>query len=239
MGGTANGEFATLPGGAAARRASVRQATYLGYTAVAVVASSVLFELANEFGMLVFGARRGSVLASAATLGATLLAAGAAVAFLAWVHQTVTNTVLFGRRIGWTPWQAVFNYIIPILFWFRPYSAMKAVLAASDPTALPDAPVYREREAPDYRGGTREALSPPRWSYPAPVLLWWLLFNLRHVIPNVAALVLDVEPSGSLFLALAVSLDVAAAVACALVVHAVNARQRELSRRLDAALAAS
>lgn len=180
------------------------------------------------------GIEGASSLARTLVAGASLFGAVATVMFLMWVHRTVKNVALLGRPIAWTPSRAVLAYLVPILFWWRPYMAMKAVLAASDPAVLPDVPVYVRREAADYRGGAREAVAPPRWSYVAPVLPWWLLFNLRYAVPNLVAVGLN--PGWPIARPLSWALDVAAAVCCALVIHAVNARQRELCRRLDAAL---
>jgi hypothetical protein len=168
-------------------------------------------------------------LAAVTSLG-WLASAIAVVLFLVWVYRAAANVALLESPIAVRPGEVVVAYFIPILNLFRPYQAMKAIYRGSDPTPLGDLPAFRDRTDPDYRGGAREAIAPPQWAFRAPILGWWLLYVLRPVpvVVPMAARGMGIAPLlGNVW-------DVAAAVACVLVIRSVDARQRERCRRLEA-----
>ena len=102
--------------------------------------------------------------------------------YLMWFHRAVANTVILRAPIPWAPGQAVAAYFIPMVSFFRPYQVMKALHAASDPSALQDAPssAINPRRATGKPSASR--LPPLRWDYPAPIAAWWAVFNLRWVL---------------------------------------------------------
>lgn len=154
----------------------------------------------------------------------------AGVLFLMWVHRAVANARLLGVPLKWTPGQAVWAYVIPVASIVLPYYVMRALHRASDPSNLSDAPVFRERGEANYRDGARELLPPPSWSFPAPILAWWILFDARMLSDTL------VGPVAGALAARCVgaSCEIAAGVLCVLVVRSIDARQRERCRRLDA-----
>ena len=160
----------------------------------------------------------------------TLISVATVVLFLLWLHRAVANARLMGRSTTCSPAEAVGAYFIPVLNFFRPYQAMKELHRASDPTTLGDAPVFRDRDDADYRGGAREVIAPARWAYAAPILGWWLLFALRPVVSTVALPL----TGGSAARVVGSVWDIAAAMACVLVIRSVDSRQRERCRRLEA-----
>jgi Domain of unknown function (DUF4328) len=153
----------------------------------------------------------------------------AAVLYLRWIHRAVANAQRLGAPLGWTPRQAVTAYLIPFVNLFRPYRVMKALHAASDPSALPDAPKYRHRENADYRQGARELLEPTRWAFAAPIGAWWTLYMLDGLLGSFFMVVAGPIP-GAVLSALCF---LAAATLAVLVIRSVDARQRELLRRLE------
>jgi hypothetical protein len=161
----------------------------------------------------------------------TVLVLVAHVLYLRWLYRAVANTTLLRAPIKWTPGQAVLAYFIPIVSLFRPYQVMKALYAANDPSALHDAPVFRDRPAPNYRESARELLPPLRWNHRAPIAAWWGIYNLRWVWALVAGAASRATFGGRM------ATDLAAAVLCALVIRSVDARQRERQRRLEASAA--
>jgi hypothetical protein len=154
----------------------------------------------------------------------------AAVLYLRWIHRAVTNAQHLGTPLGWTPRQAVTAYLIPFVNFIRPYQVMKALYAASDPAALPDALTYRHRENADYRQGARELLEPTRWAFAAPIGAWWTLYMLDGLLGSFFMVVAGPIP-GAVLSALSF---LAAAMLALLVIRSVDARQRELLRRLEA-----
>jgi hypothetical protein len=164
------------------------------------------------------------------------------VVFLLWLHRAMENAKLLGSPSSWSSGKALVAFLVPVVNLVLPYWPMMALFRASDPDRLPDAPVYRDRDQADYRGGLREAVAPPRWRYPSSVLAWALLFGARPV-PGFVGSFLEiaeaVNPSGlgrTMVNAAVVArlVEVAAAVACILLVRSIDARQREQCRRLDA-----
>ncbi len=160
----------------------------------------------------------------------TVTRIAAMVLFLTWVYRAVANARALGVPLQWGPIQAVLAHIVPVVNWVLPYYVMKALQRASDPSTLPDAPIFRERPEANYRDGVRELLAPPRWSLPAPILAWCILYDATTVS---RLLLLPLGASASRYVG--ASLGVATCVLCALVVRSVDARQRELCRRLEAA----
>jgi hypothetical protein len=173
---------------------------------------------------------------SGARLGVIVMAAdtfarlAAMVLFLTWVYRAVSNARALGVPLRWGPIQAVLAHIVPLINWVLPYYVMKALHRATDPSSLPDAPIFRERTEANYRDGVRELLAPPRWSFPAPVLAWCIAYDATSVS---GLLLVPFGASASRYVGAA--LGIATGVLCALVVRSVDARQGELCRRLEAA----
>lgn len=154
----------------------------------------------------------------------------AALLFLLWLYRAVSSVRALGVPLPWGPGQCVLAFVVPIVSLVLPYYVMKALHRASDPSKLPDAPRFRERADVGYRDGTREPLPPPRWTLPAPILAWWVLFDAV----GLSGLVIPSILGGAAIEWVVAGCDVAAAVLCALVVRSIDARQRELCRRLGA-----
>jgi hypothetical protein len=106
----------------------------------------------------------------------------------------------------------------------------KALYRASDPSRLLDAPMFRERTDASYREGSREPLPPPTWILPAPLVAWWILHDAGYL----SGIVIRSVGAGVAIGWVAAARDVAAGALCALVVRSIDARQRELCRRLEA-----
>ena len=153
----------------------------------------------------------------------------AALLFLLWLYRAVSNARALGVPLSWGPGQSVLAFLIPIVSLVLPYYVMKALHRASLPSKLPDVPRFRERADAGYREGAREPLPPLAWTLPAPILAWWVLFDavgLSGVVPSLF---------GGEGIEWVVALcEVAAGVLCAQVVRSIDARQRELCRRLEA-----
>jgi Domain of unknown function (DUF4328) len=225
----------------AARRAAVESASVRARSAViAVLVAAVLGALADT-GAMGRVPRHGLAgdIAQVSAIGAASPLAwfAAGVFFLVWVHRAVSNSTLLGVPVKWGPAQAVLAYLVPIVSIVLPYYVMKALHRASDPAPLVDAPTFRQRAEASYREGARELVAPRRWSFPAPILAWWILFETgtaadivgsasdSHGVPVVRT---------SFEVAAAASWEVAAGILCVLVVRSIDARQRERCRRLEA-----
>jgi hypothetical protein len=154
----------------------------------------------------------------------------AAVLFLLWLYRAVSNTRALGVALEWGPGQSVLAFLIPIVSLVLPYYVMKALYRASDPTKLADAPRFRERDDFGYRDGAREPLPPATWTFPAPILAWWVLFDAV----GLSGVFIPSFIRGHAIDWVVASCDIAAGVLCALVVRSIDARQRELCRRLEA-----
>jgi hypothetical protein len=229
---------------AASRREAVERASRRARWAIVAVAVSATSGVLTTFAFqqLMTGVQRtrggtDAALRFAAFSGVgSLVSLTAVVLFLMWLHRAVANVALLDATTSVQPGEAVVAYFIPILNFFRPYQAMKEIYRASDPTPLGDVPVFRDRIDPDYRGGAREAMAPAPWAFRAPILGWWLLYATRGVANLVAIPASSMlgRPGilGGQFLSAA--WEVAAAVACVLVIRSVDARQRERCRRLEA-----
>jgi hypothetical protein len=168
------------------------------------------------------------VLAKAASLAPTLAGVVANVLFLVWIYRAVSNAGALGAPLKWGPGLAVLANIVPVVSLVLPYFILRELHRASDPSMLPDAPLYRKRPAGTYREGARELLAAPRWEHPAPLVAWWIFDGARTVAGIAAA---THAPLVDWLLA---SCQVAFDLLCILVVRSINARQRERGRRLEA-----
>src|SRR5580704_15681226 len=129
----------------ATRRAAVEGASVRArWAIVAVLVAAVVGAIsdAGETGRtLALGPVGEGRIAHELTVGAasqfTWVAAGAS--FLVWLHRAVSNSTLLGVPPKWGPWQAVLAYVVPVVSIVLPYYVMKALLRASDPSALEDA----------------------------------------------------------------------------------------------------
>ena len=108
---------------------------------------------------------------------------------------------------------------------------MKALHRASDPSALHDVPVFRDRADAGYREGAREVVAPPRWDLAAPILAWWVIFDAITLSNHFAA---PGEVSTWWAACLLAGGRLASGVLCVRVVRSIDARQRERCRRLEA-----
>jgi len=153
----------------------------------------------------------------------------AAVLFLVWVHRAVANARALEAPLAWSAGQAVLAYLVPVVSLILPYYVMKSLYRASDPSALSDPPVFRERTDASYRDGARELVAPPLWILPAPILAWWILFDARSLLGWV-----PIVTGGSGDGWFGASCDVASGALCVLVIRSIDARQRERCRRLEA-----
>ncbi len=222
----------------ATRREAVERARRSGRVAVLAILVTVVVHAAAVFARAPAGlwADPGAPAASFEVVRVvnevtTLTWDVAMVLFLVWLHRALANTAVLGAPSRFRGWKAVVLFFIPIVWFVGPYLVMRDLLLRSDPGPLPDAPVYRARDVADYRGGEREAVAPPTWAYPAPLLAWWGLFVLRLFgAPWLPVFVV----SRAVDAAVSCLSDAAAAVACAMVIRAVGARQRERLRRLEA-----
>jgi hypothetical protein len=149
--------------------------------------------------------------------------------FLIWIYRVVSNAGALGAPLKWGPGVAVLANLVPVVSLVLPYFILKALHGASDPSALPDAPVFRARPAGTYRDGGRELLDAPPWDHPAPLIAWWILDGARTFAGIAAA-----THGPLLDWALACS-QVAFSVLSVLVVRSINGRQSERCRRLEAA----
>jgi hypothetical protein len=151
------------------------------------------------------------------------------VLFLVWIYRAVSNAGALGTPLKWGPGVAVIANLVPVVSLVLPYFILKALHHASDPSALPDVPIFRERPAGTYRDGGREAIASPRWNHPAPLIAWWILDGAR-TLAGVA-----VVTRGEVIDWVLAGCQVAFDVLCVLVVWSIDGRQREKCRRLEAA----
>ena len=150
--------------------------------------------------------------------------------FLTWLYRAVSNARALGLPLKWGPIQAVVAQAVPVISLVLPYYVMTALHRASDPSALHDAPMFRVRAEGGYREGAREALAPPRWHLPAPILAWCILCGATTLSALLISPTLGVAAArytGALG-------GIATGVLGALVVRSIDARQRERCRRLEA-----
>ncbi|HTB79119.1 MAG TPA: DUF4328 domain-containing protein [Polyangiaceae bacterium] len=213
----------------AQRRAAVRLASLLARASVVAVAAAALVDAAVP-SLAAWQADRATRLGVGTS--ALVLWSVAAVLFLFWVHRAVSNARRLGGTLRWGPGTAVVAYVVPVVSLVLPYYVMKALHTASDPSALDDVPVFRERADPGYREGARELVAPPRWDLAAPILAWWVLFDAVTLSNRFAGA--GVVSTWWVACPLACG-RLAAGVLCVLVVRSIDARQRERCRRLEAA----
>jgi hypothetical protein len=211
------------------RRERVALASRRAGVAIVAVAGSTAASAAQALLHLGIEAQTGR------TTPAVLLFLGVAGLFTAWVylrwlHRAVANVTSLGSAMKWRPGQAVSAHFLPIVGFWRPYQVMKALYEASDPTTLPDAPVYRVRDDASYREASREVVAAPEWRRPAPILAWWLTYLLSGVPGIVVSLTVDPRV-GAWTSAAGYG---AAATLVILVIRSIDARQRERLRRLEA-----
>jgi Domain of unknown function (DUF4328) len=145
--------------------------------------------------------------------------------FLVWVYRAVSNAPALGGALTWGPGVAVLACVAPVVSLVLPYFVMRALHRASDPSALQDVPIFRERTDPTYREGGRELLASPRWDLPTPLIAWWILLDGKDLMAG-----LDLRPPHWV----GASCEIAVSVLCVLVVRGIDARQRERCRRLEA-----
>ena len=166
------------------------------------------------------------------TLFAPLIAwFGASILFLVWLYRAVSNARALGAHTKWSPRMAVAASVVPVVSLVMQYFVARDLYRASDPSSLPDVPMFRERTDAGYREGTRELLPAPRWDHAAPILAWCVTIAANALAARVLARMVD---AWALWAWLYPPGDIAIAVLCALVVRSIDARQRERCRRLEA-----
>jgi hypothetical protein len=212
----------------APRRSAVDLASRLARASVVAVAAAALVDAAVP-SLATWQANRATRLGVG--ICALVFWCVASVLFLLWVHRAVSNARCMGGALRWGPGAAVMAYVVPVVSLVLPYYVMKALHRASDPSALHDVPVFRDRAEAGYREGARELVAPPRWDLAAPILAWWVLFDGITLSNHFAT---AGEASTWWVASLVGCGRLAAGVLCALVVRSIDARQRERCRRLEA-----
>lgn len=170
-----------------------------------------------------------------------------ALSFLRWVRQLVLLTrVLGGRWLPWTPRQATWAFLLPVVSLFRPYQVLRDVQRELDPSEILPPEVRLDREGGgDYRSPAL-VLPPVAKALPSAFLgLWWGLFVSMNVLSRVVASKMDDADSLPRLVSAyqaEVALDVlaiAAAFFAVRVVRSLTARLDERFRRIRHATAES
>jgi len=141
------------------------------------------------------------------------------VLFFIWIYRVHGNLPALGaRHLRFTPGWAVGWFFIPFMNLFRPYQVVQEIWKASDPFYADDHTWKTTRSSPIIR-----------W--------WWILFLMSTISGNFVAKVIGFEIEPKVFHQLARiklisdGLDIVAAILAILVVRAINARQKEKSKR--------
>ncbi len=113
-----------------------------------------------------------------------------AIAFLFWVHRLVTLTrALGGQGLRWTPGQAVWGFLIPILSLVRPFQVLRDVQQALEPEEIESpAPRVDPSALTDYRS---VALVMPPAAKELPrffIGAWWGSFVMTNLVSRLATI---------------------------------------------------
>jgi hypothetical protein len=233
--------------GSQSRRAKVTRVALLASAlgAMIVCGMSVVFLInpipaagMEHMGLLMALGALAYALGMALWFGAMLVSA---IAFLLWLHRAyVAAAALNAAPTTETAGGAVLSFFIPILNLVRPYRAVAALLQNLDPAGMPE-PTVTPHQAPEVGVGYRDnaghihvAIPTP----PAPITAWWSLWLLQNVALRFTGTTregheFDADACWAWLVGGAVS--AVAAVLCARVVHAVDARVRERHRRIQLA----
>jgi hypothetical protein len=151
--------------------------------------------------------------------------------FLPWLHVTYRRA----RELASTheleeQWSRgpVVGFFIPILNFWRPYQALRALDRALDPSRVPLAPIRMAETATTYREPAAVAIPDLRAAPSAPVYLWWTLWLLRS-FGRLVVRGLGVE--NNIAIALWNFVPCAAAVMACVLVLRIAARLAEVERR--------
>ena len=141
------------------------------------------------------------------------------VVFFIWIYRVYGNLPALGARyLRFTPGWAVGWFFIPFMNLFRPYQVVQEIWKASNPFYADDHSWKTTRSSPLIR-----------W--------WWILFLISTISGSFVAKVSGFEIEPKVFHQLARiklisdGLDIVAAILAILVVRAINARQKEKSKR--------
>jgi hypothetical protein len=165
-------------------------------------------------------------------LASTLVSVASIVLFAMWLHRAVANTSLLGSPVAWRPAQAVTSFFIPFVGFYRPYRIVTDVYRASDPVRAPDTPSFVSKVGVHYRESAVERVVAPRWRYAAPIGAWWSVYMLKGFVGGAVSRIFG---DGLTATVATLMTDMTACALCLLVMRSINARQRELCRRLEAA----
>jgi hypothetical protein len=166
------------------------------------------------------------------------LAAG--IAYCRWLSRAYqAHRHLAGRSLRLSPTPAVWSFFVPILNLYRPYLAVRDLYAASDPRTLRDTPQYKPASATDYRSSARELVPPPRWERWCSLPLWWIVYQLPLVQGLVIGLLavttrVDMSSTHPGYQLVVFLEGLLSAVLAGQVIRAIDARQNERLRRLEA-----
>jgi hypothetical protein len=166
-----------------------------------------------------------------------------AILFLRWVHALVKLTRQLGvDGLAWTPSQAVWGFIIPVVSFIRPYKVLRDVQQGLDPDEIAPPPPRVDRDVQaGYRGVTFEVPPSPSRLPSSFLGAWWGSFMFGSVVARIASASSNVDKSGNRIESLVTSYHVAmfssavlvvAAAFAILVVRSLTARLEERFRRI-------
>ena len=164
-----------------------------------------------------------------------------AIVFLRWMHRLVLLTRALDAALAWSPSEAVWSFIIPLVGLVRPYQILSAVHTALAPENVAPVDVRVEPSAQgDYRSVVFVAPSAAIAIPAAPVAMWWGAFILLSVGTRVVTMVTTGAKSTTVDGAvtsyhgtmLADAVAVIAAALAIMVVRGLTARAVERFRRI-------
>ncbi len=169
----------------------------------------------------------------------------AAILYCRWLHRAYADQALLGGRpLRFSPTYAWVSFFVPIVNLWQPYQALRDLYWASDPNRLPDPPRYKPASEVLYRSSAREVVSSPSWRKWCPLRSWWALYMIVPLVTRTASFFLPFTSLGGSYelnvglmsgLSVASSLcSLISAVLAVQVIRAIQARQRELMRRVEA-----
>lgn len=169
--------------------------------------------------------------------GLLFLATG--LTFLAWVHRLVQITrTLNGAALPWTPSQAAWGFVIPIISLFRPYQVLRDTQSMLAGQSVPEPEPEID---PSAAGGYRDMpikLAPEHKVIPNAVLGWWwgsyvTLSVLGRIIPKMPMKSLDQIVTSYRFSSVLDLVAIVAGVLAIKVVTSLTARVVDLFARVE------
>jgi len=166
-----------------------------------------------------------------------------AILFLRWVHGLVKLTRQLGvDRLPWTPSQAVWGFIIPVISLIRPFQVLRDVQQGLDPNEITPPPPRIDRDVQtDYRS-VALAIPPSASRLPSSFLgIWWASFMFGSVVSRITNAFSKIDESSNRIESVVTSYHasmfssailVVAAGFAILVVRSLTARLEERFRRI-------